>query len=192
MLRPVLVHTCAFVLGLLQVPACGDAGTCTDQAATASCCCFEFMNDEPPGELVNHCDAPDPCPELRGECPSDDSDHATCTPTDDAALGCVLDALQAGAPAKVGWLTAPVFALEEDVFLDERRAVLYASGDGSVFYTATRNTGFTFNHDPVTRHEVAALGLDDCAAMPDAGARFDCLRAAFGTVPAETCTDPGP
>lgn len=190
MLRTLLLSTCAFVLGLLQVPACGDAVSCNDQAATASCCCFEFVADEGPGELVNNCSAPDPCGQLRGECPPEDSGHETCAPTDDATLACILDALQAGTPAQVHWLTAPVFALEDEVFLDERRASLYVSGDGSVFYTGTRNTGFTFNHEPAARHDVASLGLDECAALPDAQARFDCLRAAFTATPAETCIDP--
>lgn len=193
MLRTLLLHTCAFVLGLLHVPACGDADACTDQAATASCCCFEFVADESPGELVDHCGAPDACAELRGECPPDDTGHATCAPTDDAALACVLDALQAGAPARVRWTTTPVFAVDDDaVFLDEWKATVYVSGDGDVFYTGTRNTGFTFNHEPVARHEVAALGLGECAALPAAQARFDCLRAAFTAAPAETCIDPGP
>jgi len=192
MLRTVLLHTCAFVLGLLQVPACGDAVSCTDKAATASCCCFEFDDSEPPGELVNNCGAPEPCGQLRGECPADDATHASCAPTDDAALACILDALQAGAPAQVRWLTAPVFALEDEVYLDERKTTVYVSGDGSAFSTGSRNTGFTFVHEPVARHDVATLGLGECAALPDAQARFDCLRAAFTAAPAETCIDPGP
>lgn len=193
MLRTSLLLAGSFALGCLLAPACGDADAdvCTDQAATTSCCCFEFIEDlGGPGEMVNHCDAPAMCGELRGDCPPDDSMHARCAPQDVAALDCALQAVQASASAKVRWITEPVFADEDDVFLDRWTADLYISGDGSVFYTGTHDTGFTYVHEPAARHDVAALDLDACAAMADAQARFDCLRAAFTATPAETCIDP--
>ena len=195
MLRTSLLLAGSFALVGLLAPACGDADAdaCTNQAATASCCCFEFVEElGGPGEMVNHCDAPAMCGELRGGCPADDAKHARCVPADVAALDCVLQSLMAGAPAKLRWVTEPAFtdADKDMYFLDRRTADLYVSGDGSVFYTGTRDTGFTFVHEPAARHAVTALGLATCTAMTDPQARFDCLRAAFTATPAETCIDP--
>ena len=55
--------------------------------------------------------------------------------------------------------------------------------------SATVNSGSAFNNEAVTRHGLASLDIEGCAALPNAPARFDCLRAAF-TAPAETCIDP--
>jgi hypothetical protein len=190
MLRTSLLLAGTFALGGLLASACTEADSCADQAATSSCCCFEFVAEEGPGQLINHCDAPATCGELRGDCPPDDFMHARCAPQDVAALDCVLQAMQAGASARVRWITEPVFTDQDTYYLARWTADLYISGDGSVFYTGTHDTGFTYVHEPAARHDLASLDLGACAVMTDAQARFDCLRAAFTAAPAETCVDP--
>ncbi len=182
-LRSLRVPGCTLLLLAL---ACGKSGTCPD-AKVSDCCCFEFDDNTDFGDrLVVLCDQPATCEELLADCPVDGS---PCTLKNPDALGCLFQTLQSDTPGKVSWQTNPIEHKPDEYSPDQRIVTLYTAGNGSVFRSATRNTGFTFNNEAVTRHTLASIDIDGCAALADAPARFDCLRAAF-TAPAETCIDP--
>jgi hypothetical protein len=185
------ISACLFASVWLS--ACGGGDQCSS-GMTDSCCCFEFVaaEDVGPGEMGNNCAAEPTCGQLRGECP-DNNPHAQCVPSSVEALDCILTALQDDAPGKVEWVTQPVPPEGSDAFgLDEKTVTLYTSGTGSVFSTGSRTTGLTFRHDSAVRRELADLDLAGCAAIAEAGPRFDCLRALFDGTGTEECVDPYP
>ena len=157
---------------------------CPDHDTLDSCCCFAEDNL---AFVDVVCPAPALCSTMLGSC--NNQDYTDCAPDDataEAALDCILDALQGSESGAVRWtLTYPDDPQENDQF-----AVVYTSGAGQVFWSAENYYGIASDFLGVQRHSLADLHLDTCAAEATAKARFECLRTAFTSPPEEICVEP--
>lgn len=158
------------------------AAPCPDHTAVDDCCCFvdnlDYIDVVCPTAVL--------CSAMLGSC--NNADYSDCAPDDaaaEAAVDCMLDALQADKPGTVFWtLTYPGDPGEND-----RNVIVHTSGAGELFWRGEDYFGIATDVLGAQRYSLAALGLDACAAEPTATARFECLRTAF-TDPAETCVEP--
>lgn len=192
-----------YVSGLLMFACGGDTGTASSDATDTSgadagntttptstggsgeladCECFELVGDQ-----VNVlCPLPATCDVIMSACLDDE---VNCVPASEAALDCTLAAIQADTIGQVGWFTTLTFSDENEFYTSNRTVCVYSFGSGQVFWTGELDTGLTTETGGVRRFELASLDLDACAAIAEAPARFDCLRAAFADPPAEVCIE---
>ena len=199
------MRTSIAVLGGLLMFACGGGAGETSGAATettgasesdtttptttptttgepSGCDCFVVVDRQ----VKVLCPQPATCAVLDGEC-LDDETH--CVPASAAALDCVLAAIRTDTTGEVSWFTKVTFSDKEKFSTINRTTRVVNLGAGQVFWTDELYTGLSIETGGVRRFELASLDLDECAAIVDAPARFDCLRGAFDTPPTEVCIE---
>lgn len=152
---------------------------CSDQIAVDDCCCFGHLDQEPYVDVL--CPTESLCGTVVGECALGFSD---CTSDNVAEIDCTLAALQGSKPGSVEWELRWIGADQPELYV-----TVYISGKGDAFWLGVENTGDPINLHGVQRYLVDDLGLSACDEEPDAGVRFECIRAAF-TNSSEICLEP--
>ncbi len=202
MLSWLQMRTWIAALGLLTLACGGDTGKTTSAASSGSttdtttaatttptggpelggCDCFGFEDPV----VTELCPQSLSCDILTSTC-LDDETH--CVPSKEATLDCILAAIRTDTIGEVTWTQTLTFSPDKDFYTSDRTLHVYNFGSGQVFWSGSLYTGLTDETGGLRRFELTALGLDECAAIADAPARFDCLRAAFDSPPAEVCIE---